>query len=93
MLYLQSPILKILPEEVILYIDVLGPECILGALVSSTASWLSSNILHQMMGVSTSLIIPFLAASLASERTGRTSHTAHDKTVYSASVVEREISV
>jgi len=46
-----------------------------------------------MMGVSTSLIIPFLAASLASERTGRTSCAAHDKAVYSAFVVEREISV
>jgi hypothetical protein len=46
-----------------------------------------------MMGVSTSLIIPFLAASLASERMGRTSHAARDKAMYSASVVEREISV
>jgi hypothetical protein len=46
-----------------------------------------------MMGVSTSLIIPFLAASLASERIGRTSHAAHDKAMYSALVVEREISV
>jgi hypothetical protein len=40
MLYLQSPILTILSEEVIFYIDVRGP-------------WLSLNILHWMMGVST----------------------------------------
>jgi len=46
-----------------------------------------------LIGVSTSLIIPFLAASLASERTGRTSCAAHDKAMYYASVVEREISV
>jgi len=66
---------------------------ILGTLASSTAPWLPSNILHWMIGVSTTLIIPFLAASLASERTGRTSHAARDKVMYSALVVEREISV
>jgi hypothetical protein len=43
-----------------------------------------------MIGVSTTLIIPFLAASLASERTGRTSHAARDKVMYSALVVERK---
>jgi hypothetical protein len=46
-----------------------------------------------MIGVSTSLIIPFLAASLASERTGRTFRAARDKAMYSALVVEREFSV
>jgi len=45
------------------------------------------------MGVSTSRNTMFLAASLASERMGRTSHAARDKAMHSALVVEREISV
>jgi hypothetical protein len=59
----------------------------------STAPILSSNILHLIVGAFIFSIIFFFDASFAKEIKGKISRAAVDNAIYSASVIDKAISV